>query len=508
MTGNWVTTADHKQVGRLFILFALAFLVATGIIGGLLRAELDVSDEGYLKLLDLHATGAATLVLAPLWLGLATFAVPLQIGAARLAMPRLQTFALWSFVFGGVLHVASYTGDGPQVAGVSFSTFTLTGAGDKGHTDLWVASLLLVTVALALCAANLVATVLAHRTEGMTLARVPMFTWATLVSGIGFLIASAVFVAGLLLLFLDQHYGGHDFFGPGTIGTQVIWQHMLWLYGRPDLYLLLVPGLGAACDIVAKSARRPLVDTRAARYALAAVAVFGFGSWAAGTKVADAIVLPTYSPLTAAVVLPIGALVLLWLDTLRRADRLSGSAALGFVGAFVVALGGGAIAAVIAGVNEVEGTAWSSGHAHLVAFGAPLLLAVGAIHHWSPKLFGRALPVSAAGVHTLLLLGGTAIFAMGQYLAGWDAQDRGVNITGDGFGRITMAGGVILLLGAIAVFVTVVARMVQPVDAVDAADDGLTLEWATASPPPAHNFDTVPEVRSDTPVTDLAEASA
>ena len=136
----------------------------------------DITDDSYLKLLDLHAAGAATLVLPGLFLGLATFVIPLQIGAARLAVPRLQAFTFWAFTFGGMLHLASYTGDGPRLAGLSFSTFTLTGGGDASHTDLWVASLILVTVAGALAAANLVATVLLHRTEGLSLTRVPMST--------------------------------------------------------------------------------------------------------------------------------------------------------------------------------------------------------------------------------------------------------------------------------------------------------------------------------------------
>jgi heme/copper-type cytochrome/quinol oxidase subunit 1 len=236
--------------------------------------------------------------------------------------------------------------------------------------------------------------------------------------------------------------------------------------------------------------------------------MFGFGAWAAGTKVADAIVLPTYSPLTAAVLLPIGALVLLWLDTLRRADRLSGGAALGFVAAFIVCLGGGVLAAVIAGVNEVEGTAWSSGQVHLLATAAPLLLAVGALHHWAPKLWGRAMPATAGAAQTLLLLGGAAILAVGQYLAGWDAQDRGVNMAGDSFSRISAVGGIVFLLGAVAVFLMVLAREAKTAQPVEAADDGLTLEWAAPSPPPPHNFDTLPEVRSDTPVADLKKVSA
>jgi heme/copper-type cytochrome/quinol oxidase subunit 1 len=505
MTGSWLTTADHKVIGRAYIVAALAFLLVGGAVGGLLRAGLDLSDASYLRLYDLHATGTAVLVLAPLWLGLATYLVPLQIGAVRLAFPRLQSFAFWSYVLGGILHLASYTGDGPRVAGLSFEHLTLTGSGDKAHTDLWIASLAVITIAAVLGAANLVATVLNLRTEGMTLGRIPMFSWATLVSGTGTVLAAPVFLAGLLLLFLDQHFGGREFFAQGTVGTQVVWQHMLWLYGRPDLYLLVVPGLGAASDIVSKAARRPLANTDAARMAIGAFAFLGFGAWAAGTKVAGAVVLPTYSGLTAAVVLPLGALVLLWLDTLRRAAGIKPDGGIAFVVAFILTVGAGGVAAVAAALKTVDGSAWSTGQVHLVAFAAPLLLAVGALHHWAPKLWGRPLSAAEAAAHALLLFGGAALTALGSYLAGWDGQAKATNVN-DGFAKLSVAGGAVLLLGLVAVALAVLARTLQPGSAEDA--DGITLEWAAPSPPPPHNFDTLPEVRSDAPLADLRAAEA
>ncbi len=507
MTASWLTTADHKRLGRMYIATALGFLVVGGIVGGLLRAELDLAPATYLRLSDLHTTGTAVLVLAPLWVGLATYLLPLQIGAARLAFPRLQAFAFWTYLLGGLLHLASYTGDGPRIAGLSFGQFTLSGGGDKAHTDLWVASLAVVTVAAILAAANLFASVLLLRTEGMTLGRIPMFSWATLVSSAGTLLAAPVFLAGLVLLFLDQHFGGHEFFAAGTVGTQVIWQHMLWLYGRPDVYLLVVPGLGAASDMVAKAAGRPLASLGAARAAIAGFAFLGFGAWAAGTEVADAIVLPTYTPLAAAVLLPLGLLVLVWLDTLRRGGRPRGDVSLLFVVGFLLAIAGGAAAVAAAAVEDVHGTAWSTGQVHLVVFGASLLLAVGALNHWAPKLFGRPFSAAAGGAQLLLLLGGSAVFAVGSYAGGWNGRMRAVNVTDSTSLRIAGLGGLLLLLGALAVAASVVSRMTRPGAAAEEGD-GLTLEWATASPPPPHNFDTIPEIRSAAPLEDLRAAEA
>ncbi|HZN15937.1 MAG TPA: cbb3-type cytochrome c oxidase subunit I [Acidimicrobiales bacterium] len=508
MTGTWLTTADHKRIGRMYIVVALAFLVVGGVAGALLRAQSDLSQLSYLRLSDLRASGTATLVLAPLWVGLATYLVPLQIGASRLAFPRLQSFAFWSYALGGVVHLLSETGAGPRVVGVSLRQFMLNGAGDKGHTDLWVASLIVVTIAAIAAAANLVATVLLYRTDGMTLGRLPMFSWATLVSSTGTLLAAPVFLAGLVLLFIDQHFGGHEFFAAGTVGTQVIWQHMLWLYGRPDVYLLVVPGLGAASDIVAHAADRPLANLNAARTAIAAVGFLAFGAWAAGTKVASSIVLPTYSGLTAAVVIPLAVLVLVWLDTLRRAGRPRPDVSASFVVAFILALAAAGLAAGVAAIKPVDGSAWSAGQLDLVAIAAPLLLAVGALHYWGAKLFGRPIGAAAGSAQLLLLFGGSAVMALGSYLAGWDGQ-AGEVAASDGFSRIAEGGAVLVLLGILATAASVMARAAR-VTASDAAEAGLTLEWATTSPPPAHNFDAIPEVRSSTPLGDLraVEASA
>ena len=509
MTATWLNTADHKRIGRMYVVAALLFLVVGGVVGGILNAQSSATSAAHFRLSDLHSTVTAVLALAPLWIGIATYIVPLQIGAVRLAFPRLQLFAFWAYVLGGVLHLASYLGDGPRVVGLSVSHLMIVD-GAKGNTDLWITSLIVVAIAGLLATANLVATVMLLRTEGLTLGRIPFFSWATLVGGAGTLVATPVFLAGLLMLFLDQHFGGAPFFGAGTVGTQVIWQHTLWLSGRPDLYLLLVPGLGAASDMVVSAAGRPLADDNAGRGLIAAVAVLGFGAWAAGTKVAGAQVLPTYSLATAAVGLPVGGLVLLWLDTFRRAGRPRAGVELAFVGAAVLSLAGAALAAIIAGIKHVDGSAWSTGQLHLAAFVPPLLLAVGALHYWSPKLFGRALGAAAGGLQALLILGGSAIFALGEYIAGYRHADRFQTMKGSTSLAIAEVGGVIVGLGVLAVLASVVARA-RVGAAAGAADDdgrGLTLEWAAPSPPPAYNFDTIPEVRSATPLADLRAAEA
>jgi heme/copper-type cytochrome/quinol oxidase subunit 1 len=352
---------------------------------------------------------------------------------------------------------------------------------------------------------NLATTVLLSRTEGLTLGRTPMFSWATLVASSATLVSGAVFLGGLLLLFLDQHFGGSPFFGVGTVGTQVIWQHTLWLYGRPDVYLLAVPALGAASDMVATAAGRPLANEDAARTAIAGVAFLSFGAWAAGTKVATAIVVPTYSVLTALIALPLGLLVLVWLDTLRRGTKRRPGVELAFVVGALLSWGGAGLAALVAGVKHVDGAAWSTGQVHLAMFAPPLLLGVGALHYWGPKIFGRALPAAAGGLAFLLLLGGSVVFAVGQYAAGYDHAGRFATISDSGVLVLAEVGGVLLGLGVLVVLATVARPSTA---SADEAARGHTLEWAAGSPPVAHNFDTIPEVRSSAPLADLLTAEA
>lgn len=510
--GSWLTTADHKRIGRLYLAASLLFLVIAGVVGFVLRGELAeqgvslVGDE-YFRLFSLHATAGTLLFLAPVWTGLAAYLIPLQIGAARLAFPRLQATAFWLFLMGGGVVLASYLiGDGPAAGGITFSTPLLTG--DREATDLWIAGLAMLTVSSVLSAANFLVTTMRLRTEGMTMGRVPAFTWSVFCASAVQLLSGPVFLGGLLLLYIDQHYGGTFF---AEKGTDVVWQHLLWLYGRPDVYLLALPGLGVACEIVATHARRPLLSGPAVKAALGAFALLSITAWAAGNQVADAVVLPTYSPLTAAIALPVGVLALVWLGSLRfGTPRLHLS--LAFVAGFLLLLLFGAANAGVAALRDGVGGAWANGNLHVVAFGAPLLLAVAAIHHWAPKIWGRPLGQGLGAVTFLALLGGFLFMGLGAYLMGYDGAPAHVeDLTDSGwinFARLAAAGGILVIVGVLALVANLVsAGRGRGEPAGDDPYEGLTLEWATTSPPPPHNFESVPEVRSDSPLLDLRNES-
>ena len=517
--GNLLTTADHKRIGRLYIGFALLFLVVGGVVGAILQAELTASGiqlvgDQYARLFSLHATVMPLLFLAPLWVGLATYVVPLQIGATGLAFPRLQALALWTYVVGGGVVIAAYLVGTPRGAGLSLSTPIRLAQASQPATDLWIVGLGLVAIAALLAALNLLATVVTLRTDGMSFDRLPFFTWASFASSAVVLVATPTFLAGLLLLYLDQHFGG-SFFSVRNTAAQDIWQHLLWLFGRPEIYLLALPGLGVACEVVAVHARRPLLSRPAALIGLSAVAVLSLGAWAAGASATSAVVLPTYSVLTALIAAPVGLLALVWLGTLRT-GRPRANVTLAYVAAYLLLLVFGAANAIAAAAAKVGGgTAWSTGHLHVVVLGAPVLLGFAAVHHWAPKIWGRRLSAVAGGLEVLLLLGGFLVMGLADYLLGYDGAPWHVaDVTGHGkwlaLERLGGAGAALVLLGVVVFILNLVGSVAggRGEPAPDDPWEGFTLEWATSSPPPPHNFDAVPEVRSAEPMVDLRGEAA
>ncbi len=520
VTETWLNTTDHKRIGLLFVYASLLFLVAGGVIGLVAGAQqaapgLGLSGDAWNRLYGLHTQMTVLLFLTPMWIGLAAYVVPLQIGSGHVAVPRLLATGFWLYLVGGGMFVAAFI-VGP-VNGGSIVTSTAIAApkgGANDATNLWIISLAVISIAFLIALASLFTTILTMRTEGMTMRRLPAFSWSTLVAAAVTFVATPVFLGGLLLFGMDQHFGG-TLFTATTRGSVAIWQHTVWLYGRPDVYLLTLVALGAATDIVTTHARRPVVNHQALLVVLGLIGVISLTSIAASDSVTRAVIVPTYSVLTALVAVPIGLVVLMWLGTTGLGHPRFHVSLLFVVGAILLWLvgAGNVIAATIRGVKGFGGnSAWIAGNVHTVVFGPPTLLAVGAIYHWAPKIWGRRLSLALGGLAWLCLLVGFLCSGMGYYLLGYNGVPLG-QITGatsyqKGLYGLAEAGGALIALGVLVVIADLLISVTLRRGAVGGDDpyEGLTLEWATSSPPPRWGFDSVIEVRSEAPLLVAREA--
>ena len=516
-----LTTSDHKRIGRAFLVAATLFVLVSAVVGVILEIEMSASGvtivgNDYARLFSLHSTAGALLFLPGLFLGLAFYVVPLQIGARRLAFPRLGALAFWSYFVGGLLLLGSYTFGRPNGSGIASSLAPPVVKGVSRATDLWVSSMGLITVAMLLAAITLFVTVLKLRIEGMTMSRVPAFSWSIMAVSAATLLSAPVFLAGLLVLYVDQHFAGGALAAKQLNGN-LVWQHLLWLYGRPDAYLVLVPALGALTDVVHTHSHRPLLQPTAAKGLIFLAAVLSFGVLAADASIERAVLIPTPSVLSVAIAIPVGLLALLWLGTIRP-NALRPHVSLLFLGGFLLLLVAGAVNAVIAPsqhlVGGSNGSEWTVGQVHALLFAAPTMAAFAGIYHWSPKIWGRGLNQLLGTLQALLLLGGFAATSLGAWLAGYDGAQWHLDdyagakaSTYANYAKLASAGGVLVALGLL-VFLANVALTWQRVRGAHVEDlatdpyEGSTLEWAASSPPPLHNFDTVPEIRSASPVAD------
>ena len=491
-------TADHKRVGRLQLVAGLLFLALGAICLAVARsgpADLGIDSAVAARAASAETTFLYVVGLPMAWLGLASVVVPLQIGAFRVALPRFHAASIWSGLMGAAVIAVGYLSS-------SASDFDLNAVhgpvapenGARDATEILFAGLLLVAVAITMQAASLVATILTERTEGMTIGRMPLFSVSILVTASVLLIAVPVFIAGLVLLWLDQHFGG-QLFAETSLATDRLWQHFLFLPGWPLLLLMAVPALGAITDAVAGNARRQLLGHPIAGGLLTAFALLTVLTWAAGRNRLYAITQPISSIPLAVVLAPIGLLLLLWLGTLRfgkarfHASLLGPALLLVLVGAAIA----GAVAAGVIGVESDDAGAFARGNITLLALGVPAVGLVAALAYWAPKITGRAPSTGASGGAALLVFLGVLVSAFPGWIVCFDASDTTWGIA--------IAGGAILAVG----FVASAGSLKAGPAAADDPYEAVTLEWATTSPPPAHNFDRLPEVRSAAPLADVRE---
>ena len=526
----WPRGTDHKLVGSLFIVLSLVFLVAGVVLSLVMRAQLTSADASvvgprtYQQLFTMHGTISVFLFLLPVWLGLGSAVVPLQVGASRVAFPRLHGMALWVFLAGGAMVVCA------PAASDTFSGWALNDPipehlGLRGRgPDLLLMGLSLVCVAAVLVMVNLVVTVVQLRAPGLTLRRIPMFTWSILVSGAVLILALPVLIGAFGMLFVDRHYGASLFSGftGSRGGNPLLWTRLFWFGAYPMLWALVIPALGAVSDILATFAGRRLFSRDRAMAAIGAVGVLSFAGW--GSEVTTLLrARPLFIVGALAVLAPVASLILNWLVTLRVAGkeaddlhalrRRLGSTpmlwSLGFLAVLALGLAGSVVSALDA-TRSSHTNYWQVAQQHGLFFGAGTIGAVAALSFWGPKLWGFRLSDALGKLEILAVVGGTLLTVLGMFVLGiQDFARHSTSFTSSdnvtAANVVVSVGAAIVGLGLIVLLFDLVVSEVGGRGKRAGADPwgGQTLEWAVPSPPPLHNFDAVPEIRSDTPLLDL-----
>ncbi|HEX4978566.1 MAG TPA: cbb3-type cytochrome c oxidase subunit I [Acidimicrobiales bacterium] len=498
-----VATGEHKRLGLLFAAGGLASVVAALVATAIFHIDAELPDSFAhpgSRLTSAATVGAFVIGIPALWIGLATYVVPLQIGGHRLAMPRLHALALWFFAGGGVLCAAAYLFDDTRLNSLASAVppASAEGARAPDATLLLVAGLVLVGVGTLLAAGNIFVTILNRRAEGFRLLHVPAFTWSAMGTSLVLVLSTPVFLAGLVVLYLDQRYGA-GFFPASAKGGLRIWEHELWLLGRPESLVFFAAGLGIYCDVVATTLRRPLALFPVARAASAAAPVVALVAWVGGTSLLTSPFPPFGTVLSAAIAVPALLCLATWALSVRGARPRLLASTLPLLAHFL--LDGLLVAALVAAaLSDVEGPEidhFRNGHVSLFVLGLTLLGFATGFLHWAPKLRGRVPSIGAGAGAAALLAGGAVLLAAPGYLMGLEADD-GVTVLG-------AVGAGLLVLGLLSLLPTIVGPAGSaPADPYG----GLTLEWAASSPPVRHNFEEVPDIVSPYPLADLRAGAA
>ncbi|HEX5239842.1 MAG TPA: cytochrome c oxidase subunit I [Candidatus Limnocylindrales bacterium] len=519
---GWVTTTDHKRIGIAYLVTAFGFMLLAGLLAEAMRAELAqpglqfVDESTYSQLFTIHGTLMMLFFAGPIGIGFGNYLLPLQIGAADMAFPRLNALSYWLFLFGGLVLISGFgTSSGAAFAGwTGYAPLSESDFASGPGTDLWIVGLGLVGISGILGALNFMTTVFARRAPGMTMFRLPLFTWAIIVTSILILFTFPVITSALAMLFIDRHLGG-SFFDPARGGDPILWQHLFWFFGHPEVYIVVLPAFGIVSEIVPVFSSKPLFGYRSMVLALVAIAGLSMGVWAHHMFTTGAINLAFFSIVSFFIAVPTGIKIFNWIATMwRGAIRLS-VPLLWCVGLIYVFTVGGISGVMVASPPldfQAQDTYFVVAHMHNVLIGGTVFGAFAGVYFWFPKITGRFLDERLGRLHWLSWIVGFAVTFVPQYELGLLGMPRRIaDYPADPqwatLNLVSTIGALILGLGTIPFLVAVVVALRKPATVPADPWEANSLEWATSSPPPTHNFDRLPPIRSERPVFDARHAA-
>jgi cytochrome c oxidase subunit I len=513
---DYLTTVDHKKIGILYIYTAFAVFLLGGVMALLMRLELAVpglqamSENTFNQLFTMHGTLMVLLFAVQVTTGLANYFVPLQIGAADVAFPRLNALSYWLYLFGTLIVLSSFfvSGGAPATGWTAYPPLSDSKYMQGSGMDLWIIGLGVVGIAAILGAVNFITTILNLRAPGMTIFRMPLFTWTVLVNQLIILFVFPPLAAGLAMLFLDRNFGA-AFFDPAGGGSPILFQHLFWFFGHPEVYIVILPAFGIISEVIPAFSRKPLFGYRAMVFAVFGIAALSFGVWAHHMFSTGAVNLPWFSIMTMLIAIPTGIKIFNWVATMWRGSIRYTTAMLMAIGFLEVFLIGGITGVFLASPPidfAVTDTYYVVAHFHYVMVGGLFFALFAGLYFWFPKMSGRFLSEGWGKVHFWSLLIGFNLTFFPQFYLGLDGMPRRIaDYTIDQWEPANLASTVgAFLVGASTLpFLWNVFRSLRKGrPAPDDPWDGNSLEWATTSPPPHHNFHELPPIRSERPVFD------
>ncbi|HEY3557256.1 MAG TPA: cytochrome c oxidase subunit I [Kribbella sp.] len=516
--GRLLSSTDHKVIGQLYLVTSFAFFLIGGVMALLIRAELAepglqfVNEETYNQLFTMHGTIMLLLFATPLFIGFANVIMPVQIGSPDVAFPRLNMFSYWLFLFGGLITISGFLTPG-GAADFGWTAYSPLSNGIRSPGvggDLWVMGLWMAGLGTILGGVNFVTTIVTMRAPGMTMFRLPIFCWNVLVTSILVLIAFPIFAAALLVLEADRTLGAHVF--DAANGGPILWQHLFWFFGHPEVYIIALPFFGIVTEILPVFSRKPVFGYVGLVAATLAIGALSIAVWAHHMFTTGAVALPFFSFMTFLIAVPTGVKFFNWIGTMWGGSVSLETPMLWSIGFLVTFLFGGLTGIILASPAldyQLQDSYFVVAHFHYVVFGTVVFAMFAGFYFWWPKMTGRMLDERLGKLHFWLLFIGFHTTFLVQHWLGVDGMPRRYADyrPSDGFttlNQVSSVGAFILGASMLPFFYNIYkSRRTPRVGVDDPWGWGRSLEWATSCPPPRHNFESLPRIRSESPAFDL-----
>lgn len=513
---TWLTTVDHKKIGAMYGVTGFAFFLLGGLEALLIRTQLAVPNgtvidaDRFNQLFTMHALTMIFLAIMPLGASFFNYFLPLMIGARDVAFPRLNALSYWTFLGGALLLTSSFIfGGAPDGGWFAYAPLSAEEFLPGSGLDFYVVGLLILGTSSLMASLNFAVTVINMRAPGMSMMRLPVFIWMMLVVNFLLILSLPVITVALIQLLFDRNFTT-NFFTPSEGGDPILWQHLFWVFAHPEVYVLILPSMGIVSEILPVFSRKPLFGYSAIVFAGVAIAVLGFAVWSHHmfTTGLDTVPQIVFSASTMAIAVPTGIKIFNWLGTLYGGS-LHFNTAMYFAVAFIALFTIGGLSGVMHASPPVDSqqqdTYFIVAHIHYVLFGGAIAGIFAGIYYWFPKMTGRFLDETLGKINFWLLFIGMNVTFFPMHFLGLSGMPRRIytydsDLGWDTWNMVATVGAYILGVGILVFVVNFFLAMRKEPTASNNPWGASTLEWATTSPPPEHDFDVIPEVRDRDPL--------